>query len=96
MAGKYPDPTPEQRVDLINRVAKHVYAETETFLFVSTSLAYLMWAIADYDSWVDVHADDREMKRLLQILDKDSALMVDLVSLGLIRPVENSDETQGK
>lgn len=89
MAGKYPDPTPEQRVALINRVAKHVYDSTESLTPVNTSLAYLMWAIADNDSWVDVHADDTEMHQLLQILDKSPGLLLDLAIYGLVRPVEN-------
>ena len=93
MAGKYPDPTPEQRVALINRVAKHVYDSTESLTPVSTSLAYLLWAIADYDSWVDVHADDMEMHRLLQILDKAPGLLTELAIYGLVRPVE---DTNGK
>ena len=90
MAGKYPDPTAEQRVSLINRVAGHVYDSTESLTPVSTSLAYLMWAIADNDSWMDVHADDHEMHRLLQILNKAPDLLTELVSFGLIRPVEDA------
>ena len=91
MAGKYSNPTPEQRVDLINRVAKHVYDSTESLTPVSTSLAYLLWAIADYDSWVDVHADDLEMHRLLKILDRAPGLLAELAIYGLVRPVEDTD-----
>ena len=91
MAGKYPDPTPEQRVALINRVAKHVYDSAESLTPVSTSLAYLLWAIADYDSWVDVHADDMEMHRLLKILDRAPGLLAELAIYGLVRPVEDTD-----
>lgn len=90
MAGKYPDPTPEQRVALINRVAAHVYDSTESFIPVGTSLAYLLWAIADHDSWVDVHADDLEMHRLLKILDKAPGLLTELAIYGLVRPVETT------
>jgi hypothetical protein len=89
MAGKYPDPSAEQRVALINRVAAHVYGSTESFIPVGTSLAYLLWAIADYDSYVSVHAADIEMRRLLRILDKDPGLLAELAIYGLVRPVED-------
>ena len=93
MAGRYPDPTDAQRVNLINRVARHVYDNTESLIPVGTNLAYLLWAIADYDGWVDVHADDTGMQRLLRILNKSPDLLTELATFGCIRPVVDADNT---